>query len=191
MAFFDSSISRFHIDDTTGASRDLSASITEIEGIPGIAIADRGHLAERRGTRVHRRGGFETRPYHRHAYRHLRRLPKRRGCSAWRALYRKPPVPGRVQLRPRGHVPRQREVLGHVLGRTLRGVFARGRASRLHRHPQSGRQHRKSRPYQLIPIRSDYAANSMAQRPPSVFPAKAGIQRVRSARIRRHYTKLV
>ena len=35
MAFFDSSISRFHIDDTTGASRDLSASITEIEGIPG------------------------------------------------------------------------------------------------------------------------------------------------------------
>ena len=35
MAFFDSSISRFHIDDTAGASRDLSASITEIEGIPG------------------------------------------------------------------------------------------------------------------------------------------------------------
>ncbi len=35
MTFFDSSISRFHIDDTTGASRDLSASITEIEGIPG------------------------------------------------------------------------------------------------------------------------------------------------------------
>ena len=44
---------------------------------------------------------------------------------------------------------------------------------------------------EVIPIRSDYAANSMAQRPPSVFPAKAGIQRVRSARIRRHYTKLV
>ena len=35
MAFFDSSISRFHIDDTAGASRDLSVSITEIEGIPG------------------------------------------------------------------------------------------------------------------------------------------------------------
>ena len=35
MAFFDSSISRFHIDDTTGASHDLSASITEIQGIPG------------------------------------------------------------------------------------------------------------------------------------------------------------
>ena len=35
MAFFDSSISRFHIDDTAGASRDLSANITEIEGIPG------------------------------------------------------------------------------------------------------------------------------------------------------------
>ena len=35
MAFFDSSISRFHIADTTGASRDLSASITEIQGIPG------------------------------------------------------------------------------------------------------------------------------------------------------------
>ena len=27
--------------------------------------------------------------------------------------------------------------------------------------------------------------------PPSVIPAKAGIQRVRSARIRRHYTKLI
>ena len=35
MAFFDSSISRFHIDDTAGASHDLSASITEIQGIPG------------------------------------------------------------------------------------------------------------------------------------------------------------
>ena len=35
MPFFDSSISRFHIDDTAGASRDLSANIAEIEGIPG------------------------------------------------------------------------------------------------------------------------------------------------------------
>ena len=35
MAFFDSSISRFHIDDMAGASRDLSSSITGIEGIPG------------------------------------------------------------------------------------------------------------------------------------------------------------
>ena len=35
MAFFDSSISRFHIDDTMGASQDLSQNITEIEGIPG------------------------------------------------------------------------------------------------------------------------------------------------------------
>ena len=35
MAFFDSSISRFHIDDTAGTSHDLSASVTEIEGIPG------------------------------------------------------------------------------------------------------------------------------------------------------------
>ena len=35
MPFFDSSISRFHIDDTTGTSRDLSPSITEIDGIPG------------------------------------------------------------------------------------------------------------------------------------------------------------
>ena len=43
---------------------------------------------------------------------------------------------------------------------------------------------------ELIPIRSDYAANHMIG-PPSVIPAKAGIQRVRSARIRRHYTKLV
>ena len=42
----------------------------------------------------------------------------------------------------------------------------------------------------VIPIRSDYAANHMTS-PPSVIPAKAGIQRVRSARIRRHYTKLV
>ena len=37
----------------------------------------------------------------------------------------------------------------------------------------------------VIPIRSDYAANYMTS-PPSVIPAKAGIQRVRSARIRRH-----
>ncbi len=35
MTFFDSSISRFHIDDTTGTSHDLSASITDIDGIPG------------------------------------------------------------------------------------------------------------------------------------------------------------
>ena len=35
MTFFDSSISRFHIDDMAGASRDLSPSITKIEGIPG------------------------------------------------------------------------------------------------------------------------------------------------------------
>ena len=35
MTFFDSSISRFHIADTTGTSHDLSASITSIAGIPG------------------------------------------------------------------------------------------------------------------------------------------------------------
>ena len=35
MTFFDSSISRFHIDDATGTSHDLSASITDIHGIPG------------------------------------------------------------------------------------------------------------------------------------------------------------
>ena len=35
MTFFDSSISRFHIDDTTGTSHDLSSSITDIDGIPG------------------------------------------------------------------------------------------------------------------------------------------------------------
>ena len=35
MTFFDSSISRFHIDDATGTSHDLSASITDIDGIPG------------------------------------------------------------------------------------------------------------------------------------------------------------
>ena len=35
MTFFDSSISRFHIADATGTSHDLSASITEIDGIPG------------------------------------------------------------------------------------------------------------------------------------------------------------
>ena len=38
MAFFDSSISRFHIDDTAGESRDLSSSITKIEGIPGSRL---------------------------------------------------------------------------------------------------------------------------------------------------------
>ena len=35
MTFFDSSISRFHMADTTGTSHDLSASITEIDGLPG------------------------------------------------------------------------------------------------------------------------------------------------------------
>ena len=35
MIFFDSSISRFHIADTTGTSHDLSGSITDIDGIPG------------------------------------------------------------------------------------------------------------------------------------------------------------
>ena len=75
MAFFDSSISRFHIDDTAGASHDLSASITEIQGIPGsrslteiTSLSDEG--------RVYIRRRFA--PDHRHAYRHLRRLPKRR-----------------------------------------------------------------------------------------------------------------
>ena len=35
MTFFHSSISKFHIDDTTGTSHDISASITRVEGIPG------------------------------------------------------------------------------------------------------------------------------------------------------------
>ena len=35
MTYFDSSISRFHIDDTTGTSHDLSTSITDIQDIPG------------------------------------------------------------------------------------------------------------------------------------------------------------
>ena len=35
MTHFDSSISRFHIADTTGTTHDLAASITEIDGIPG------------------------------------------------------------------------------------------------------------------------------------------------------------
>ena len=35
MAFFDSSISRFSIDDTAGTQRDLSACINHISGIPG------------------------------------------------------------------------------------------------------------------------------------------------------------
>ena len=35
MTFFDSSISKFHISDTTGTSYDISTSITRIEGIPG------------------------------------------------------------------------------------------------------------------------------------------------------------
>ena len=35
MTHFDSSLSRFHIADATGTSHDLSASITDIAGIPG------------------------------------------------------------------------------------------------------------------------------------------------------------
>ena len=35
MAFFDSKVSRFLIDDTGGTQRDLSAYITEVRGLPG------------------------------------------------------------------------------------------------------------------------------------------------------------
>ena len=35
MAFFDSKVSKFLIDDTAGTQRDLSAYITEVRGLPG------------------------------------------------------------------------------------------------------------------------------------------------------------
>jgi hypothetical protein len=35
MAFFDSKVSKFLIDDTGGTQRDLSAYVTEIRGLPG------------------------------------------------------------------------------------------------------------------------------------------------------------
>lgn len=35
MAFFDSKVSKFLIDDTGGTQRDLSAYITEVRGLPG------------------------------------------------------------------------------------------------------------------------------------------------------------
>ena len=35
MAFFDSKVSKFRIDDTGGTLRDLSAYITEVRGLPG------------------------------------------------------------------------------------------------------------------------------------------------------------
>ena len=35
MAFFDSKVSRFLLDDTGGVQRDLSAFITEVRGLPG------------------------------------------------------------------------------------------------------------------------------------------------------------
>lgn len=35
MAFFDSKVSKFRIDDTGGVLRDLSAYITEVRGLPG------------------------------------------------------------------------------------------------------------------------------------------------------------
>ena len=49
MAFFDSTVSRFLIDDTGGNSRDLSPYLTEVSGLPGsralnevTALGDRG-----------------------------------------------------------------------------------------------------------------------------------------------------
>ena len=49
MAFFDSKVSRFSIDDTGGTPRDLSAFVTEVKGLPGrralnevTALADGG-----------------------------------------------------------------------------------------------------------------------------------------------------
>ena len=36
MAFFDSKVSRFLIDDTGAVQRDLSAYITEVRGLPGL-----------------------------------------------------------------------------------------------------------------------------------------------------------
>ena len=49
MSFFDSSKSKFELDDTGGQQRDLSAYITEIDGLPGArnlndvtALADSG-----------------------------------------------------------------------------------------------------------------------------------------------------
>ena len=35
MAFFDSKVSRFLIDDTGGTRRDLSPYVTEVRGLPG------------------------------------------------------------------------------------------------------------------------------------------------------------
>ena len=35
MAFFDSRVSKFLVDDTGGTQRDLSAYITEVRGLPG------------------------------------------------------------------------------------------------------------------------------------------------------------
>ena len=35
MAFFDSRVSKFLVDDTGGTQRDLSAHITEVRGLPG------------------------------------------------------------------------------------------------------------------------------------------------------------
>ena len=35
MAFFDSKVSKFLIDDTGSVQRDLSAYITEVRGLPG------------------------------------------------------------------------------------------------------------------------------------------------------------
>ena len=36
MAFFDSKVSKFLVDDTGGTQRDLSAYITEVRGLPGL-----------------------------------------------------------------------------------------------------------------------------------------------------------
>ena len=42
MAFFDSKVSKFLLDDTSGTQRDLSAYIIDVRGLPGPKGVERG-----------------------------------------------------------------------------------------------------------------------------------------------------
>ena len=145
MAFFDSNISRFHIADTTGASRDLSASITDIQGIPGsrslieiTSLTDDGptYVGGARDSAVTLTGIFDD------------------ATDVVLGGTAQPSLAGRVQLRPGRRVGRQREVLRPVLDRAVRSDVHRRRPRRVHRNSQSGGEHFEGRPLSIACSRS-------------------------------------
>ena len=55
MAFFNSKVSKFLIDDTGSVQRDLSAYVTEVRGLPGRRNLNEGDGPGGQRREVHRR----------------------------------------------------------------------------------------------------------------------------------------